>query len=286
MRIAALLVALWPGFALAGLPPVCGNEVLEPPETCDDGNVVPGDGCSHICTIELPANLPPDCSDAVANVVELWPPNHRLEAVHILGVRDPEQDPIAINVVAIAQDEPVLDPGSGNTCPDAGGIGTEVALVRVERSGGGSGRTYRITFDAFDEHGGVCRGDVFVCVRHDRGNGSECTGGVPAFDSIAGCPGEGVCDPLTCIPDDFPCTTGALPPRLDRLVERARFLVRKAATVSPRRALRLERRAARKMARAGLRAEIIGTRRPDLSCASELAASLGGVAECLLCPGP
>jgi len=290
MQMRALaLVALVASPVWAGLPPVCGNGELEPPETCDDGNVLPGDGCSHICTLELGANLPPDCSGAVANVAELWPPNHRLEAVHILGVTDPEQDPIAIDVVAIAQDEPVLSRGSGNTCPDAGGVGTEVGLVRVERDGSGNGRTYRITFDAFDEGGGVCRGDVEVCVPHDRGRGSVCGGGVPAFDSVPLCPGDGgECDPLVCIPppEGFPCFGTPLPPRVERLIERARALVLVAADAPPRRALRLERRASRKLARAARRAERIGARTGSPVCASDLASHLGSVADCLLCPGP
>jgi len=32
--------------------PICGNNVVEPPEQCDDGNTVNGDGCSDICTVE------------------------------------------------------------------------------------------------------------------------------------------------------------------------------------------------------------------------------------------
>lgn len=31
---------------------LCGNGVLAPSETCDDGNTTPGDGCSATCTIE------------------------------------------------------------------------------------------------------------------------------------------------------------------------------------------------------------------------------------------
>ena len=34
-----------------GTPAVCGNGRIEPPETCDDGNTVTGDGCSN-CRIE------------------------------------------------------------------------------------------------------------------------------------------------------------------------------------------------------------------------------------------
>jgi len=40
--------------------PVCGNGIVEPPETCDDGNTVSGDGCSNICQIEV-VSLP-DCT--------------------------------------------------------------------------------------------------------------------------------------------------------------------------------------------------------------------------------
>ncbi|HPA25483.1 MAG TPA: SdrD B-like domain-containing protein [bacterium] len=31
---------------------VCGNEIIESGETCDDGNITSGDGCSNICLIE------------------------------------------------------------------------------------------------------------------------------------------------------------------------------------------------------------------------------------------
>lgn len=35
------------------LPPVCGDSEIDAPETCDDGNVDPGDGCSATCTHEI-----------------------------------------------------------------------------------------------------------------------------------------------------------------------------------------------------------------------------------------
>lgn len=34
--------------------PGCGNSVIEPPEACDDGNQLDGDGCSRVCQIEAP----------------------------------------------------------------------------------------------------------------------------------------------------------------------------------------------------------------------------------------
>ena len=41
----------------------CGNDILEPGEECDDGNVVSGDGCSSICLIESPQE--PVCGNGV-----------------------------------------------------------------------------------------------------------------------------------------------------------------------------------------------------------------------------
>jgi cysteine-rich repeat protein len=44
--------AMW-NLLLEGTAVVCGNGVLDPVfETCDDGNVVPGDGCSASCEVE------------------------------------------------------------------------------------------------------------------------------------------------------------------------------------------------------------------------------------------
>jgi cysteine-rich repeat protein len=58
--VTALLgLALQPAPASAGPATVCGDSNLEnPPETCDDGNTVSGDGCSSNCLIEL-------CGDGV-----------------------------------------------------------------------------------------------------------------------------------------------------------------------------------------------------------------------------
>ena len=45
--------------AVDGPTSSCGNGVLEAPETCDDGNVEPGDGCDAVCQ-EEPGPLPPE----------------------------------------------------------------------------------------------------------------------------------------------------------------------------------------------------------------------------------
>jgi len=44
---------------IEGVGPVCGNGILEIGETCDDGNLISGDGCSNICVLEAVPPTPP-----------------------------------------------------------------------------------------------------------------------------------------------------------------------------------------------------------------------------------
>jgi cysteine-rich repeat protein len=51
--ILTLLYAGVPGLCFSeSTAPVCGNGVIEPNEACDDGNLMDGDGCSSLCTVE------------------------------------------------------------------------------------------------------------------------------------------------------------------------------------------------------------------------------------------
>lgn len=118
---------------------------------------------------------PPACSAAVPSLSELWPPNHAMVWVDILGVSD-------VTIDAIRQDEPVRGRGAGRTGPDARGVGTSWARLRAERSGRGNGRVYEISFTADDGEGGSCSGTVEVGVRHDRGKGKK---GGPAVNDGA-----------------------------------------------------------------------------------------------------
>ena len=53
MRITRVATLAWLGAVVFALPvqaeQVCGNGVIEYPESCDDGNTVDGDGCSAEC---------------------------------------------------------------------------------------------------------------------------------------------------------------------------------------------------------------------------------------------
>ncbi len=142
----------------------CGNGILEPPETCDDGNLDSGDGCSTHCRV----GNPPDCGNATPSMASLWPVNHKMREIRIDNVTDPDDDSFVIRIDAITQDEPVSGPNDGATAPDGSGIGTHVSELRAERAGDGNGRVYRIQFTAEDTQGDSCTGAVYVGVPHDQ----------------------------------------------------------------------------------------------------------------------
>jgi cysteine-rich repeat protein len=48
-------------------PELCGNGVIDPGETCDDGNTNPLDGCSSTCQIEL--GIKPNSSGGCGNLM-------------------------------------------------------------------------------------------------------------------------------------------------------------------------------------------------------------------------
>jgi hypothetical protein len=134
----------------------------------------------------IPANAPPDCSQAAANPAVLWPPDHKFAEVSIAGVTDDDGDAVSTTIEGIFQDEPVNALGDGNTAPDGFGVGTDAASVRSERSGTpqlpGDGRVYTIAFTAEDEKGGACAGSVSVCVPHERLNGKGTVEGSACVD--------------------------------------------------------------------------------------------------------
>jgi hypothetical protein len=111
-------------------------------------------------------NQRPVCSAAAASPAELGTPNHSLVPIEIVGVTDPDGDPVAIAVTGVTQDEPLEGPGHGSTCPDAVIEGGR-ASVRAERSGQGNDRVYVISFTATDDGGASCTGSVRVCVPHN-----------------------------------------------------------------------------------------------------------------------
>jgi PKD domain len=144
-----------------------------------------GDGqeraSAEVAVTVVDVDAPPDCGLAQVSPAFLWPPDHKLVAVIIGGVSDPDNDQLTLAVTGVRQDEPIQGQGDGDTSPDAVLQGDKV-LLRTERSGTGNGRVYRVNFTADDGHGGSCTGAVTVCVPHDRKPGT-CIDDGPQYDS-------------------------------------------------------------------------------------------------------
>jgi cysteine-rich repeat protein len=294
---------------------VCGNGVVEPPELCDDGNLVDGDGCDSNCTPTgcgngivtageqcddgntvsgdccsatcMNENLPPDCSAAAPSVSTLWPPNHKMVDVTITGVTDPDGDQPVVTITAIAQDEPLDASGDGASCPDASGVGLGTASLRSERSGQGDGRVYHVVFQAVDRCNAVCTGAVTVCVRHDQRPNGVCGDGGPLYDSTAGAPpcSGPTCGPEDCVPDPADlddCDGQDVPHAIAARLARAHTLLARAAAhgkgkARGRSAAKQLAKAAKRAARAGDAGTLSG------ACAAALGHALEGGETCAVC---
>jgi K319-like protein/putative Ig domain-containing protein len=137
-------------------------------------------------------NTPPTLSNPRADVPVLWPPDHRMVQVHILGVVDPDQPPYnaTITIDKVTQDEATNGLGDGDTPIDA--VIThkpgsdDTLLLRAERSGKGNGRVYHVHFTASDPEsralGNSPTGVVTVTVPHDKKTDAAIDGG-ELFDS-------------------------------------------------------------------------------------------------------
>lgn len=145
--------------------------------TVDDGN---GglDGDTVVVHVQN-VNDPPNAGAARPSQELLWPPNHQMVSISILGVSDPN-DNATITIDQVLQDEPTAGTGSGDTPIDAVICAGGTVLLRAERDGSGDGRVYRIHFTASDLEGSSA-GVVTVTVPHSK-RGTAVESGM-TFDS-------------------------------------------------------------------------------------------------------
>ena len=133
--------------------------------------------------VGLDLNGPPVCSAAVPSLEQLWPANHKFVSVSILGVTDPDSDPVTISIDGIWQDEPVNGTDDGNTSPDGAGVGTDTAELRAERDGLANGRAYHVFFTAADGQFNSCSGEVIVFVPLNKGEYGPAIDDGPLYDA-------------------------------------------------------------------------------------------------------
>jgi hypothetical protein len=129
----------------------------------------------HLIAATFASNDSLMCGGAYPEPDELWPPDHKMVAVQVKGVADPDGDPVTMRITRVTQNEPE---GGVPSRPDAIVNGTDTCLLRAERAGTGIGRRYTLWYTATDGHGQTCDGSVEVCVPHDRDH-ANCGGVEP-----------------------------------------------------------------------------------------------------------
>lgn len=117
---------------------------------------------------------PPDL-EVVLEPSLLWPSNHKLVETEALVTVTDDTDPSPdVSLISIESDEPDDGTGDGDKSDDVqeADFDTDDRLfkLRAERSGGGDGRVYTVTFRAVDDSGNVAEAVVMVEVPHDQGN--------------------------------------------------------------------------------------------------------------------
>jgi hypothetical protein len=112
-----------------------------------------GTSTAYVTVTVINWHTPPNVTNARADVPVLWPPDHKMLPVQILGVVMRSDDRITIDKVT--QDEPTNGLGDGDTPMDAtihhnAAPDNDDVNLRAERSGKGDGRVYKVYFTVAD----------------------------------------------------------------------------------------------------------------------------------------
>jgi hypothetical protein len=103
----------------------------------------------------------------------LWPPSHKLHEIDVaLVVEDACDSDPTVELTSLVSNEPDNSTGDGNTVDDIQeadlGADDRSFLVRSERKGNGSGRSYTVTYTATDESGNLTDAVAHVLIPHDQ----------------------------------------------------------------------------------------------------------------------
>lgn len=118
--------------------------------TVDDG--FDGTNSTTVTVTVNNINDPPNADHAQASIATLWPPNHAMTKVSIVGIIDPNNN-ATIKITSVTQDEPVNGTGDGDAPVDAVINSDGTVVLRAERAANGNGRVYHIHFTASDFEG-------------------------------------------------------------------------------------------------------------------------------------
>jgi hypothetical protein len=129
-----------------------------------------GTSIAYVTVTVINWHTPPNVANARVDVPVLWPPDHKMLPVQILGVVKPSDDNVTIT--GVTQDEPTNGLGDGDTPTDAtihhnDAPNNDDVNLRAERSGKGDGRVYKVFFTVTDPEQ-TAQGVVKVMVPHDK----------------------------------------------------------------------------------------------------------------------
>ncbi len=96
----------------------------------------------------------------------LWPPNHKY--VTIQAAFDATADVSSITLLSITSNEPDNGQGDGDMPNDIVIVDNDTFKLRAERSGGGEGRIYTITYQAVNSCGNTVTATATVTVAHNQ----------------------------------------------------------------------------------------------------------------------
>jgi hypothetical protein len=126
-----------------------------------------GNTCSSV--VKVQDTTPPVISSVSVSPSVLWPPNHKFVPVTLSVVAHDTCDPNpTCSLVGITSSEPANGGGSGNTAPDFAITGALSAILRAERDGTGSGRTYTLTVQCTDHSNNSSNSNTTVFVPHNQ----------------------------------------------------------------------------------------------------------------------
>jgi hypothetical protein len=112
------------------------------------------------------ADSTPPTVTCSATPSSLWPANHKLRDVNVaVSVTDDESGPAGFTLVSVTSNEA---DGSGDVQGWVSGTADTAGQLRAERSGGGAGRVYTLTYEGADQAGNTARCSATVAVPHDR----------------------------------------------------------------------------------------------------------------------
>ncbi len=126
-------------------------------------------GSDEVLVFVLDATAP-EILAASASPSQLWPPNHRMVSVSLsMNAVDACDGPATCAISSVSSNEPIEGTGDGDASPDWRILDSDSLLLRSERAGNGTGRTYSIAVNCSDERGNQTTQEVQVLVPHSRG---------------------------------------------------------------------------------------------------------------------